>query len=443
MRFRDRAQAGLLLAELVERLDLEAPVVLGMARGGVPVAAEVAQALGAPLDVLVVRKLGYPRQPELAMGAIGEGGALVVNDDLVAQLQVPVSVLDEVAGREQAELERRLAAYRQGRPGVELRGRSAVVVDDGLATGATARAAVAVVRARGAARVVLAVPVAPPAAVRALAAVADDVVCVEVSERFFGIGQWYDDFRQVSDEEVRRLLDAGIGTGTGAGGGGGPGSGGGAASRSVAVPAPGGLRLPGDLTVPVQAVGVVVFAHGSGSSRHSPRNRAVAAVLNDGGLGTLLFDLLTEKEADDRDKVFDIELLGRRLSAAVDWAAAEPALSALPLGLFGASTGAAAALVTASRPGSPVRAVVSRGGRPDLAPPSVLGAVAAPTLLVVGSEDTAVLERNRWALERLPEGRLEVVAGAGHLFEEPGTLDRVAEMAAHFFRAHLPPSTSP
>jgi putative phosphoribosyl transferase len=206
VRFGDRAEAGRLLAELVVGLDLVRPVVLGMARGGVPVGAEVARALGAPLDVLVVRKLGYPRQPELAMGAIGEGGVRVVNEDLVAQLQVPGSVIDEVAAREGAELERRLAAYRGGRPGVELGGRSAVVVDDGLATGATARAAVAVVRARGAARAVLAVPVAPPAAVRALAASADEVVCVWVSERFFGIGQWYDDFRQVHDDEVQRLL---------------------------------------------------------------------------------------------------------------------------------------------------------------------------------------------------------------------------------------------
>ena len=421
MRFRDRAEAGRLLAELVVRLDLESPVVLGMARGGVPVAAQVAKALGAPLDVLVVRKLGYPRQPELAMGALGEGGVRVLNDELVAQLQVPDVVLDEVATREEAELRRRLAAYRQGRPAAELGGRSAVVVDDGLATGATARAAIAVVRARGASRAVLAVPVAPPAAVRALQAVADDVVCVEVSERFFGIGQWYDDFRQTSDDEVRRLLAAG----------------GEAQSRTVRVPAGGGVRLPGDLTVPPRAGALVLFAHGSGSSRRSPRNRAVASVLNDAGLGTLLFDLLTDREADDRSKVFDIELLGARLSAASQWAAADPSLSGLPQGLFGASTGAAAALVTASRPGSVVRAVVSRGGRPDLAPEPVLRAVTAPTLLVVGSEDGAVLERNRWALEQLPQARLEVVAGATHLFEEPGTLGRVAELATEWFCTHL------
>lgn len=424
MRFRDRAEAGRLLAELVVRLDLEAPVVLGMARGGVPVAAELSKALGAPLDVLVVRKLGYPRQPELAMGALGEGGVRVLNDDLLAQLHVAPSVLDEVAAREEVELQRRLATYRQGRRSVEVHGRSAVVVDDGLATGATARAAISVVRARGARRVVLAVPVAPPAAVRALEAVADDVVCVEVSERFFGIGQWYDDFRQVSDEEVRLLLAGAEPTEP-------------SEPRSVVVPVPGGLHLPGDLTVPENALGLVVFAHGSGSGRRSLRNRAVASVLNAAGLATLLFDLLTDVEARDRAKVFDIELLGARLSAAVQWAAAEATLTGLPLGLFGASTGAAAALVTAGRPGSGVGAVVSRGGRPDLAPEPVLRAVAAPTLLVVGSKDTAVLEYNRTAQRLLPQADLEVVPGAGHLFEEPGALSRVADLASRWFRAHL------
>jgi putative phosphoribosyl transferase len=206
MIFRDRADAGRQLAPLVAALGLERPLVLGMARGGVAVAVEVARALGAPLDVVVVRKLGYPLQPELAMGAIGEDGVRVLNADLLAQLQVPEATVDEVTRREAAELERRLTAYRGSREALGLTGRTVVVVDDGLATGATAKAAVSVVRHRGASKVVLAVPVAPPAAVRALQAVADDVVCVEVSDRFFGIGQWYSDFRQVRDDEVRRLL---------------------------------------------------------------------------------------------------------------------------------------------------------------------------------------------------------------------------------------------
>lgn len=207
MRFRDRADAGRQLAPLVVALGLDRPVVLGMARGGVAVAAEVARALGAPLDVLVVRKLGYPSQPELAMGAIGEGGQRVLNSDVLAQLQVPADVVEQVTARETLELERRLRAYRGEREAMALAGRVVVVVDDGLATGATARAALEVVRHRGAARIVLAVPVAPPSALGALTAAADHVVCAEVSDRFVGIGQWYSDFHQTSDEEVRRILE--------------------------------------------------------------------------------------------------------------------------------------------------------------------------------------------------------------------------------------------
>jgi putative phosphoribosyl transferase len=177
-----------------------------MARGGVPVAFAVAEVLGAPLDVVVVRKLGHPRQPELGLGAIAEGGVRLVNSALVAQLGVPPEVIDEVAAREEIELERRLRRYRGDRPAIDVTGRIAVVVDDGLATGFTARAAVEVMRRRGASHVVLAVPVGPPAAVAALSEVADEVVCVETSESFVGISERYDDFRQVSDDEVARIL---------------------------------------------------------------------------------------------------------------------------------------------------------------------------------------------------------------------------------------------
>lgn len=418
--FRDRGDAGRRLAQRVLALRLDHPVILGMARGGVPVAAEVSRALGAPLDVLVVRKLGYPSQPELAMGAIGEGGVRVLNDNVIDQLGVPPSVIERVAATEEHELERRLAAYRAGRHAVPLTGRAVVVVDDGLATGATARAAVSVVRHRGAQRVVVAAPVAPPAVVRALGAEADDVICVEVSERFFGIGQWYEDFHQVGDDEVRHILsDAADGP-----------------ARPVVVPAD-AVELPGELTVPPGAGGLVVFAHGSGSSRSSPRNQAVAATLQRAGMATLLFDLLTPTESADASKVFDVGLLAHRLSAALAWARRQPDLERLPVGLFGASTGAAAALATAADAGPAVKAVVSRGGRPDLVPQAELARVAAPTLLLVGSLDTAVLEGNRQAHASLPNGTLMVVAGAGHLFEEPGTLEEVARQATAFLLEHL------
>ncbi|NNG14999.1 MAG: alpha/beta hydrolase [Gemmatimonadales bacterium] len=204
----------------------------------------------------------------------------------------------------------------------------------------------------------------------------------------------------------------------------------------VVVPA-GDVRLSGDLALPGGARGLVLFAHGSGSSRLSPRNRMVAGELRRSRVGTLLFDLLTEVESVDRTKVFDIQLLADRLAAATAWVTTRPKLRGLRVGYFGASTGAAAALVAAARHDSGVAAVVSRGGRPDLAA-EALPRVAAPTLLIVGGHDDVVLDLNRRAFRRLAgHKRLEVVPGATHLFEEPGTLERVAQLAADWFTLYL------
>ena len=207
-------------------------------------------------------------------------------------------------------------------------------------------------------------------------------------------------------------------------------------TSSVLVPA-GGLHLPGDLIAPGHPIGVVAFAHGSGSSRHSTRNRFVAGTLEEAGLATLLFDLLTPAEESDRTNVFDVAMLGARLDDAVSWLRSNDATGALPIGVFGASTGAAAAVLAAARPGSPIAAVVSRGGRPDLAA-DALAQVRAPTLLIVGGRDEPVLTWNRESAARLTcEHRLEIVPGATHLFEEPGALDVVAELARAWFVDHL------
>jgi putative phosphoribosyl transferase len=197
-------------------------------------------------------------------------------------------------------------------------------------------------------------------------------------------------------------------------------------------------RLPGILRVPKGAIGVIIFAHGSGSSRFSPRNIFVAERFADSGFATLLFDLLSEEEAEDRRNVFDIPLLGTRMREAIAWASEAERIRDLPIGLFGASTGAAAALVAAAIEPTRVKAVVSRGGRPDLAA-EALPQVRAPTLLIVGGLDYEVLELNREALRRLRcDARLDVVPGATHLFEEPGTLEQVVEHAANWFIAHVP-----
>jgi putative phosphoribosyl transferase len=197
------------------------------------------------------------------------------------------------------------------------------------------------------------------------------------------------------------------------------------------------VLLSGELTVPERSVGVVLFAHGSGSSRHSPRNRHVAGALNQARLATLLFDLLTEDEELDRANVFDTPLLAGRLGGATHRLQERPDMQGLPIGWFGASTGAGAALWAAAEPDSPVRAVVSRGGRPDLAE-ARLAEVTAPTLLVVGGDDELVLHLNRQALAALRcEAELAVVPGATHLFEEPGALEAVAHLATAWFVEHL------
>ncbi len=208
MRFRDRSDAGRQLASRLLPLRGKDVVVLGLPRGGVAVAAEVARALGAPLDVILVRKLGVPSQPELGMGAIGEEGVRVINADVVRYVQVTEADISAVEQRERAELERRIKRYRGDAPREPLAGRTAILVDDGIATGSTARAAAQVARALGAARVILAVPVAPPSARTTLAGDIDELVCLETPARFLAIGEWYDDFSQTRDEEVISLLRA-------------------------------------------------------------------------------------------------------------------------------------------------------------------------------------------------------------------------------------------
>jgi len=442
--FRDRAAAGEALAErLGAYAALPDVLVLALPRGGVPVAAAVARTLAAPLDVFLVRKLGVPGHEELAMGAIATGGVRVLNEAVVRNLGIHEATIDAVAAAEGEELARREHAYRDGRPAPDVAGRTVIVVDDGLATGATMRAAVAALRRQGPHRVVVAVPVAASATCAELRAEVDDIVCALTPEPFYAVGLWYDDFAPTTDGEVHDLLADAWRAEDGADG---------AAheppvhERTARVTA-GTATLDGTLSVPLEARGVVLFAHGSGSGRHSPRNRYVAGVLRDGGLATLLIDLLTadEEAADARTGHlrFDIGLLAARLAGAIDWLAWQEDTRHLAVGLFGASTGGGAALATAAERPDAVGAVVSRGGRPDLAG-AALARVAAPVLLIVGGDDEPVIELNRQALAGLQsarEKRLEIVPGATHLFEEPGALDAVARLARDWFARHLAPPT--
>lgn len=425
--FRDREEAGRRLARRLEHEDLDHPIVLALPRGGVPVAAPVGQALGADVVPFVARKIGAPGHPEFGIGAVAEGDELVVSD-AAAQLGISSDELEALADAERSEIVRRVEAYRQGRPLPRLEGRDVVLVDDGLATGVTAEAALRSVRRQHPRRLLFAAPVCAPDTAKRLEPLADDIVCLSAPEGFGAVGQWYENFAPTTDEEVVALVQGGQQNPSGE-------------AREITVDVGPGATVVGDLAVPADTRGIVVFAHGSGSSRKSPRNQQVAETLQGNGLATLLVDLLTADEAEEDAQSghlrFDIDLLARRLQASTAAVRDEPDVAELPLGYFGASTGAAAALVAAAEEGDRVGAVVSRGGRPDLAGDAV-HRVSAPTLLIVGEGDPQVLELNRQVLKLLPAGaKLEVVPGATHLFEEEGALEQVAELAGDWFRTHL------
>jgi putative phosphoribosyl transferase len=308
---------------------------------------------------------------------------------------------------------------------MDVAGRTVLLIDDGLATGASMRVAVEALRRMGPARIVVGVPVGAPDTCAALAAVADQAVCAIMPERFQAVGEFYGDFGQIDDAEVSALLA-------------GPEP---SISSMPILLSVDGVELAGELDIPDAARGVVMMVHGGGSSRKNPHTRVVAARLAQQGLATLFYDLLTEaEEAAELTSAhlrFDIPFLAERLVHAFDWLIDDPRTRGLPIGILGASTGAAAALVAAVRRRALTAAVVSRSGRPDLAG-DALGRVVAPTLLIVGERDVPVVELNRQALAALgSEKELAVVPGATHLFEEPGALDEVARLSCRWFLRHF------
>ncbi len=433
--FEDRREAGQRLAAALDAYRGVGgdAIVVGLPRGGVVVADQVARALGASLDVCVVKKIGAPLQPELGLGALAEGGELYLDQRMIAATGTSGDDVARIVAERDVEIGDQVRRLRQARSAVDVTGKIVIVVDDGIATGGTARAVLRALRKRGAAVIVLAVPVGAASTLRELSAEADAVVCPNPEVRFHSVGMWYRRFDQVPEREVIALLEQAWSEG-----------------GRPQVPVRAGnvtvrvtdTDLEGDFAVPAGARGIVIFAHGSGSSRASPRNQTVARVLEQAGFATLLFDLLTpHEEAVDRAAEgqlrFDIPLLARRLGDATTWVRRQREVVGLPIGYFGASTGASAALVAAAENPNMVRAVVSRGGRPDLAG-EWLRSVRAATLLLVGSRDPVVLELNREALDVLdPPKRLTIVHGATHLFDEPGALDEVARYAAEWFVRHL------
>ena len=421
--FQDRAEAANALAVALSPHRGSHPVVLGIPRGGMPIARIVADALNGELDMILVRKLGAPGNPEFAIGAVDERGSILLSRDFER------TGADEAYIRHQARAQMALMRERRARYGGSgvrsLQGRTVIVLDDGLATGFTMEAALQSVRAEHPARLVCAVPVAAPDSLAEIARTADDVVCLATPQPFRAVSSYYRRFPEVSDDEVIAALQ-GLRTPTTA-----------RLSQPVHIPA-GQHLLEGMLTVPEAATGLVVFAHGSGSSRLSPRNRFVADALSRRKIATLLFDLLTPHEDAARATRFDIDFLAGRLELALAWIDANPDCRGLPLGIFGASTGAAAALrVAAARPDAVV-AVVSRGGRPDLAGRETLQRIRCPVLLIVGAEDREVIALNQMARASIgARAELVIVPDAGHLFEEPGTLEAMTMLAADWFQRKL------
>jgi predicted phosphoribosyltransferase/dienelactone hydrolase len=423
--FRDRDEAARQLAAALVRYRDAHPVVLAIPRGAVPMAKIIADALHGELDVVLVRKLGAPGNPEFAIGAVDEQGRVTLGDH-AGWVGADEAYFQREAQHQLALFRERRAHYRPGQPPLDLAGRTVIVLDDGLATGATMMAALKSVRAQAPKWLVCAVPVAAADSLAQVAPLADDVVCLAKPRPFIAVGRHYLDFTGVTDAQVIDLLA-------------GPASGDAAATsiHPVHIPAA-GVVLDGDLVSPPSPQGLVIFVHGSGSSRHSPRNRFVAMALNRRGFATLLFDLLTAQEDRDPAKRFDIPLLARRLDAALQWARLESSMRGLSIGLFGASTGAAAAIFVAAANRDVVAAVVSRGGRPDLAGARALAEIHTQTLLIVGGEDRQVIELNRAAQAAMGNrAKLVIVPGATHLFEEPGTLEQAAVIAADWFERWL------
>ena len=420
MYFRDRKDAGEQLAAVLKQKGYVDAVVLGIPRGGLPVATEVARAVGGILAVVVARKLGAPGNPELAIGATTASGITYINEGVARAVGASQAYIDAEKLRQVLEAQRREELFDgHRRPG--LKDRTVIVVDDGVATGATAIAAIRATKAEGAKRVVIAVPVGPPEMIDLLGKEADEVVCLESDPGFWAVGQYYDNFDQVSDQDVRALLNA----------------------YAAPPPAPDSthvtikrnqINLAGILTTPAGAgpFPLVIFVHGLGSGKDSPRNVTIAAHIVDSGIATLLFDLSGHGESlpDPHD---GLGAYVADLQAAFAWATVAPQVKNDAIGIAGSSLGATIAVKALIEGHVKPRTMVLRAPPVE---PEDFRRIDVPSLVLIGSLDP-LRSDVEWGATPCPQLTLSVVQGASHLFEEPGTLEQALRLTVGWFVQHL------
>lgn len=447
MPFTDRTDAGRRLAQALAPFEDKNPLVVALPRGGVPVGYEVARSLGAPLDVLVTRRLLAPGDENVNIGAIGPGGVRYLDTAKIRDLGITDGQLEDLAADASAEVEARSRRFRGTSRPLSVRGRIVILVDDGIMDDASARLAARILRSLGPKRLILATPVAPPRTLEVLRDEVDGLVFLVSPEDVGSLDTWYREYPEISDGDVetylheahkdleriaekgRRPPEVRVEPPPAM------------AQRAVKIEV-GDKTLNGLLAIPEDAKGVVLFGHSSGSNRYTPRNQQLAEQLREAGLATLLVDLLTPEEAaeDVRTQRYrsDIGTLARRVIGAIDWLAEQANTKVLPVAAYGTGTSAALGVVAARQRPERVQALIGRSGRMDLVQ-SALDEIEVPMLLIVGEEDTETLEINREALQALAgPAELMLVPETGPIFEAPEVIEMMAEGIAGWCHQHLP-----
>jgi len=429
--FIDRTSAAVELAEALSAYRDKHPLVLAVPCGGVPIGRVVADTLGGDLDVVLVRALVASSGSTTVQGFIDELG-IVRLSDAAHRAGIDVGCVEDEASRQFGLLCDRRKLYSGGQAPLDPAGRIVIVVDDGIATGATLQAVLTSLRARRPTQLVCAVPIAAPESVAAIEALCDEMVCLAASQDAPTPGPHDQRFTPVDDGDVIALLSGAPAMSVR------PAE---IVARTVRIAA-GSIDVLGDLDVPAGAEGLVIFVHGRSSGRSSPRSRFLARMLGQRHLATLLCDLGCDAGPDGQALPADTAALAGRVESVLAWARSDACVRGLPIGLFGAGTGAAAVLIAASKRPA-VKAIVSRGGRLDFVGRTALARVTTPTLLIVGAADTDVLAVNRSAVASMHgKAKLSIVPEAGHLFGESGALEDVAVLASLWFRCHLTGSAS-